>query len=178
MATPRKVILYIATTLDGYIAQPNDDLSFLDIVAQEGEDYGYFGFVDTVDTMIMGRRTYEWVLQQVPEMPHPEMQHLIITRTARPSVGNLTFYTGSLPELIANLKKETGKHIFCNGGAEIVNELLRHQLIDELIISVIPILVGNGIKLFQDGRPVQRLHCLGAHTFASGLVQLHYTTAV
>ncbi|PSR14724.1 MAG: dihydrofolate reductase [Bacteroidetes bacterium] len=178
MATPRKVILYIATSLDGYIAQPNDDLAFLDIVAREGEDYGYFGFVETVDTMIMGRRTYDWVLQQVPELPHPDLQNIIITRTARPGVANTSFYAGPLPELIANLKKKPGKHIFCNGGAEVVNELLRHQLIDELIISVVPILVGNGIKLFQDGRPVQRLHCLGAKTFASGLVQLHYTTTV
>ncbi|MEI7504924.1 MAG: dihydrofolate reductase, partial [Paludibacter sp.] len=70
MISNRKVILYIAMSLDGYIAKPNDDLSFLSMVQQEGEDYGYTDFVNTVDTVIMGRKTYDWVMTQVPEFPH------------------------------------------------------------------------------------------------------------
>ncbi|HUW05943.1 MAG TPA: hypothetical protein VMW01_06765, partial [Williamwhitmania sp.] len=66
MNLDRKVVLYIAASLDGYIAKPNDDLSFLSIVQKEGEDYGYAAFISTVDTVILGRKTYEWVMRQLP----------------------------------------------------------------------------------------------------------------
>lgn len=170
----RKVILYIAMSLDGYIAKPNDDLGFLSIVAQEGEDYGYANFINTVDTVIMGRKTYEWVMKQVPEFPHADKNTYIITRTARRTTGKTQFYTGKLRELIIQLKSESGKNIFCDGGAEIVNELLKDNLIDEFIISVIPVMVGNGIRLFKDGRPEQQLTLVSTKQFDKGLVQLHY----
>lgn len=172
----RKIILYIATSLDGYIAKPNDDLSFLSVVDKEGEDYGYFDFVKSVDTVIEGRKTYDWILTQVNEYPHADKKSYIITRTAKESVGNTTFYTGNLKELITQLKSEEGKDVFIDGGAQLVNSLLKDNLIDEFIISVIPILVGNGIKLFEDGRPEQRLKLKEVKTFDTGLVQMHYET--
>lgn len=170
----RNVILYIATSLDGYIAKPNDDLSFLSVVQKEGEDYGYTNFVQSVDTVILGRKTYDWVMKQVPEFPHADKDSYIITRTSKPSIGKTHFYTGELKDLIARLKSEKGTNIFIDGGSEIVNELLRNNLIDEFIISVIPILVGNGIKLFNDGRPEQKLELISTKQFEKGLVQLHY----
>lgn len=173
----RKVILYIAISLDGYIAKPNDDLSFLSIVQQDGEDYGYTDFVKSVDTVILGRKTYDWVMTQVPEFPHADKTSYIITRTARPSIGNTNFYTGKLNDLISRLKTEQGKNIFIDGGAEIVNELLKSDLIDEFIISIIPILVGNGIKLFKDGRPELKLELVSTKQFDKGLAQLHYKRA-
>lgn len=169
----RKLILYIATSLDGYIAQPHDDLSFLSIVQKEGEDYGYEAFVSTVDTVILGRKTYDWVTGQF-DFPHADKKTFVITRQARPDIGNISFYTGDLSELLTRLKSASGKHIFCDGGAEIVNELLRKDLLDELIISVVPILVGSGTRLFQDGRPEQKLQLLHIKSFDTGLVQLHY----
>ena len=177
MTTDRKVILYIATSLDGYIAKPNDDLSFLSIVQQDGEDYGYADFVKSVDTVILGRKTYDWVMTQVSEFPHADKNSFIITRTARPSIGKTNFYTGKLKDLISRLKTEQGKNIFIDGGAEIVNELLKENLIDEFIISVIPILVGNGTKLFNDGRPGQKLELISTKQFEKGLIQLHYKRA-
>jgi len=169
----RKLILYIATSLDGYIAKPNDDLDFLSIVQKEGEDYGYSEFISTVDTVIVGRKTYDWVLKQT-DFPHADKNTYIITRTERPSVGKATFYTGKVKELVSQLKAEKGETIFCDGGAEIVNELLNDQLIDELIISVIPILVGNGTRLFSVGRPEQQLELVSVKSYDTGLVQLHY----
>ena len=174
----RKVIVYIATSLDGYIAKPNDDLSFLSVVQKEGEDYGYADFINTVDTVILGRKTYDWVMMQVQEFPHADKNAYVITRTERPGTGKTIFYTGDLKSLILKLKNEQGKNIFIDGGAQIVNELLKHQLIDEFIISVIPVLVGSGTKLFSDGRPEQRLVLVKATTFDTGLVQLHYQLAV
>lgn len=174
MTPARKVILYIATSLDGYIAKPNDDLSFLSIVQKEGEDYGYAGFVDSVDTVILGRKTYDWVMAQVPEFPHADKNSFVITRTARSPIGKTSFYTGSLRELISTLKAEQGKDIFIDGGAEIVNELLKDHLIDEFIVSVVPILVGHGTRLFNDGRPEQKLALISTKQFDTGLAQLHY----
>ncbi len=173
MENDRKIILYIAMSLDGYIAKPNDDLSFLSIVETEGEDYGYADFVATVDTVIIGRKTYDWVTKQI-EFPHADKTAYIITRTPRPNIGKTVFYTGDLTELIRKLKSEPGKSIFCDGGAEIVNELLKNNLIDELIISVIPILVGEGTRLFKEGRPEQILKLISTKSFDSGLVQLRY----
>ena len=72
------------------------------------------------------------------------------------------------------LKREKGKNIYCDGGAEIINELLKNDMVDEFIISVIPILVGNGTRLFKDGRPEQTLEFINAKTFDTGLMQLHY----
>lgn len=172
--TARPLILYIAMSLDGYIAQPNEDLGFLSIVEKEGEDYGYVELISKVDTVIMGRKTYEWVMRKVPEFPHADKQTYILTRTPRPAVGNIQFYTGSLPDLVQQLKASEGNSIFCDGGAEIVNELLRHTLIDEIILSVIPILVGDGTRLFHDNRPSQQLKLVQAKTYSTGLVQLHY----
>ncbi len=173
----RKVILYIATSLDGYIAKPNDDLSFLSIVRQDGEDYGYADFVKSVDTVILGRKTYDWVMTQVPEFPHADKNSFIITRKERTGIGRTNFYTGNLKNIILRLKSEQGKNIFIDGGAEIVNILLKESLIDEFIISVIPILVGNGTKLFKDGRPEQKLELVSVKQFDKGLVQLHYKRA-
>lgn len=173
----RKVILYIATSLDGYIAKPNDDLSFLSIVQQEGEDYGYVAFIQTVDTVILGRKTYSWVMAHVPEFPHADKNTFVITRTKRPDDGKTVFYTGNLKALVLKLKSEAGKNIFIDGGAEIVNELLKDELIDEFIISVVPVLVGNGTKLFNDGRPEQILKLLTVKQFDKGLTQFHYTRA-
>lgn len=177
MTADRKVILYIATSLDGYIAKPNDDLSFLSIVQQDGEDYGYADFINSIDTVILGRKTYDWVMTQVSEFPHADKNSYIITRTARPGIGKTNFYTGKLNDLIARLKAEQGKNIFIDGGAEIVNELLKENLIDEFIISIIPIFVGNGTKLFKDGRPELILKLVSTKQFDKGLTQLHYTRA-
>jgi dihydrofolate reductase len=178
MTSERKVILYIAASVDGYIAKPGDDLSFLSLVQQEGEDYGYSNFIKIIDTVIMGRKTYDWVMKQVAVFPHADKQTYILTRTARPAIGKTTFHTGNLKELVVRLKSRPGKHIFCDGGAEVVHELLKENLVDEFIISLIPVLLGAGVPLFKSGRPEQKLEHIATKQFRSGLTQLHYKRAV
>jgi Dihydrofolate reductase len=172
----RKLSVFIAMSVDGYIAKPNDDLSFLNMVEKEGEDYGYSDFTDTIDALIVGRKTYEYVLKNVGVSHYDNGQRdvYVITRTARPHVGRTFFYSGDLVNLITELKSGKGKNIYCDGGAEIINELLKHDLIDELIISVIPILLGDGTRLFQKGRSEQLLKLITTKTFETGLVKLHY----
>lgn len=172
--TNRKLILYIACSLDGYIAKPNDDLGFLNLVHKEGEDYGYHDFVSSVDTVIVGRRTYDWVVGQGYDFPHADKESYIITRQHKPKEGNVTFYCGDIAQLVRELKAKSGKNIFCDGGAEVVHLLLTEKLIDELILSVIPVLVGDGTRLFKDGRSEQNLKLISSKPFETGLVQLHY----
>lgn len=172
----RKLCIYIATSVDGYIAKPNDDLGFLKLVEKEGEDYGYAAFNAGVDTIIIGRKTYSRVEKEIgtSHYDNGDRDVYVITRTGRPANGRTRFYTGSIPELIETLKAEKGKNIYCDGGAEIINELLKYDLVDEMIISIIPVLVGNGTKLFNDGRPEQLLELVNAKSFDTGLTQLHY----
>lgn len=172
----RKLSLFIATSLDGYIAKPNDDLSFLKLVEKKGEDYGYKEFTETIDTLIIGRRTYDYVVKEIgaSHYDNGERNVYVITRTDRPNLGRITFYTGNLTELVQQLKSENGKNIYCDGGAEIINELLERDLIDEFIISVVPVLLGNGTRLFKDGRPEQVLEFVKAKAFETGLIQINY----
>ncbi len=175
----RKLILYIAQSLDGYIAAPNDNLDFLNTVAQEGEDYGYANFISTVDTVLIGRRTYDWILKQIGKYPNSEdKKTYVITCQEKSSEGNVIFSNERLKSLVHWLKyaeeEQTGKDIFCDGGADLVNSLLQEDLIDEMIISVIPVFLGNSIKLFQDGRPFRKLELMSSKSYESGLLQVHY----
>ncbi|HLO82130.1 MAG TPA: dihydrofolate reductase family protein [Chitinophagaceae bacterium] len=171
----RKLFIYIACSVDGYIAKPNDDLSFLDVATKEGEDYGYAEFISTIDTVIVGRKTYDWVMRQIGEFPHAkDKESYIITRTPRPSEGNLHFYSGDIKELVTQLKSRPGKHIFCDGGSEIIQVLLKEDLVDEMIIFLIPVMVGAGTRLFQDGRPDQRVSLVSSKAYDTGVVKVHY----
>ena len=170
----RKLILYIAMSLDGYIADSNESLDFLSMVEEEGEDYGYFDFVNSVDTVIIGRKTYSKVIEMGYDYPHTDKAVYIITRTKQDDIGSFKFYTENLTDLVTDLKKQEGKDIYCDGGAEIVNQLLKNNLIDEYRISIIPILLGNGIKLFKGKFSEQKLSLLSSKQFKKGLVQVHY----
>jgi dihydrofolate reductase len=75
---------------------------------------------------------------------------------------------------VNDLKSREGKNIYCDGGAEIANELMKNNLVDEYIISVIPIMLGKGIKLFNDGRATQNLKLISSKQYEKGLIQLHY----
>jgi dihydrofolate reductase len=172
----RTLAIFIATSLDGYIAKPNDDLSFLKQVEKEGEDYGYGKFTENVDTIILGRKTYDWVMKEIgtSHYDNGDRDVFVITRKERASTGRTTFYTGDFISFIKGLKNKEGQIIYCDGGAEVINELLKHDLVDELTISVIPVLLGDGTRLFKDGRPEQLLELVSAKSYDTGLTQLHY----
>ena len=161
-------------SLDGYIAKDTDNIDFLSIVDVPGEDYGFASFQNEFDTLIWGRRTYDKLLSFGIDFPYPDKKCYVISKSKSGKDENVEFYNGELKELISSLKNETGKNIYCDGGGEIVFELLKHSLIDKMVISVIPHLVGNGVRLFKDNRPEQKLKLKKSITFPSGLVQLWY----
>jgi dihydrofolate reductase len=169
----RKIILYIAMSLDGFIATKNDDLTFLNVVEKEGEDYGYTAFYETVDTVILGRRTYEKVIA-MGFKPHEDKETWIITQRPEPDKGRHHFYTGDLKGLVQQLRKQEGKNVFVDGGAFVAQAFLEEHLLDEIIISIIPVLLGDGISLFGNENLGLNLQLLETKTFEKGLVQLHY----
>lgn len=170
----RKTILYIAASVDGYIAKPGDNLDFLQLVESQGEDYGYSDFYDQIDTVILGKRTYDWVMNQVDEFPHQGKETYVLTSHKKKSAGTIQFYTGELAALVEKLKATNGKHIFIDGGAQTVFRFLELELLDEIIISYIPILLGNGLRLFGSGFPEQKMELIEAKSYPKGLLQVHY----
>ncbi len=164
-------------SLDGFIATKNDQLDWLDSIDHGNEDYGYSEFTSGVDTYIVGKRTYDVILKLTDgEFPQAEMYDCyVLSRTPRDSENGITFYSGDIESLIRDLKTKPGKNIYCDGGGKIVSLLIEHNLIDEFIISVFPILIGDGIRLFPGvGIDQIPLATISSKTFDSGMVQLHY----
>lgn len=170
----RKVKLFIACSADGFIARPDGDISWLSTVESPGEDYGYAAFYETVDTIILGRKTYDKVLSFGIDYPHRQKTTYVITRSQKPTEGSVHFYNGDLTKLIQQLNAVSGKDIFVDGGAEVIHALLKEQLIDEMIISYIPLLLGGGIRLFKEGYAERKLKLLETKSYPSGLVQVKY----
>lgn len=172
----RKLILYISMSLDGYLATKDDDLSWLSIVEKEGEDYGYAEFNKHIDTYIVGSKTYETVLRLTGGVFPAAQQHdcYVITRKDRADENGVQFYNGDLKELIESLKSKSGKDIYCDGGAQIVKMLMEDDLIDEYRISIIPILLGDGKRLFKGGTKQIGIKLTSTKAYESGLVQLSY----
>jgi len=170
----RRVVLYIAMSADGFIAKEDGDISFLSIVDSPGEDYGYNDFIQSIDTVIMGRKTYEKVMSFGIDFPHADKECYVPSRTLLGENENVTFYNGDVTELIATIRQDEGMDIFCDGGSEVIHELMNRNLIDQFIISIIPIFLGNGIPLFKSGRPENYLKLTKSISFPTGLVQLWY----
>jgi dihydrofolate reductase len=170
----RKLIVYIAMTVDGYIAGKDHSLAFLDEANQSGEDYGYETFIQSIDTIIVGRNTYNKVLTMGVPYVRPNIQTFVITSKPFEDTDGVIFYTQNVIELVEKLKAGNGKNIFCDGGAQLINTLLEHQLVDELIMFKMPVLLGDGIRLFQSIPTQQKLKLKHAEFFNSGVIQEHY----
>lgn len=172
----RKLILYISMSLDGFIATKDDDLSWLSSVEKEGEDYGYSDFTKNVDTYIIGRKTYD-VVRTLLNGDFPQAKQYkcyVISRQDRKDENGVTFYNGKIEDLIHQIKSEEGKDIYCDGGGQIVKLLMEKNLIDEYIISVIPIVLGDGKGLFLGGTETIPLKAISSKQYDTGLIQLRY----
>lgn len=160
-------------SLDGYIAGPDESLDFLQSVERPGEDYGYGKFIEEVDTIIWGRKTYDKVRSFEGPFPYPDKDVFVLS-ALRTGKDKHVAYFNDVRILIKELKSNEGKNIYCDGGGQLVREMLKYDLLDELRISVIPHLLGSGTLLFPDGRPEYKLNLIQAIPYESGLVQLWY----
>lgn len=150
MPNQRKIVCYIAISLDGYIATEDDSLEWLMKVEMEG-DAGYAEFMESIDTVVMGRRTYDWVVEaEEGKLPYPDKECYVFSSKESGQKGHVKFTNEAIGQFAENLKRQPGKDIWVVGGGNLVHGFLKERLIDEFIISIAPTLIGKGIPLFQE----------------------------
>ncbi|WP_338450955.1 dihydrofolate reductase family protein [Niallia oryzisoli] len=173
MKTKRKIVLFIAQSLDGYIATKDDSLDWLFNVEGEG-DNGYSEFFDTVDTILMGKRTYDWIMKhENGNFPYENKQCYVFSRSAIQDTPFVTFINEDINRFTNNLKNEAGKKIWIVGGGELLFSFFKEKLVDEIILTVAPQIIGEGIPLFKAGDYELNLSLKGTRTF-NQFVELHY----
>jgi dihydrofolate reductase len=165
----RPLVCFIATSLDGYIAGPAGEIDWL----FTDQDYGYTPFYANVDTVVMGRKTYDLCLT-FPEYPYSRIPNYVWSRTRRGKDEHATFVSGDIVGFLKVLKDKEGKTIWLVGGSALVGEAIRADLLDELIVSVHPIVLGDGVPLFPRGLPKTQFQFIKSEAFNTGLVQLTY----
>ena len=170
-----KVVLYISMSLDGFISTKNDDISWLDTIDHGDNDYGYNTFSKTIDKYIVGRKTYDVVMNLVGEFSQAKQYDCYVLSRSRSGEENgVTFYNGSIKNLIEDLKSQGSKNIYCDGGGQVVYELMKYDLIDTFIISIIPTVLGDGKRLFLGSVPPTNLKLIRSEVYSSGIVQVQY----
>ena len=178
-----EVILYVATSLDGYIARPDGGIDWLDEIPEQGEepveDYGYSEFFASVGVVLMGRVTYEQLLTFDVDYPYPGTDGYVFSRTrAGEQDENVRYVDGSdIPGMIGQMKAAGHKNIWLIGGGQLVQEFLKLDLIDRMEIFILPLILGEGIPLFPPPTPQVNLELVGSRSCENGMVQLTYRRA-
>jgi dihydrofolate reductase len=145
----KKIILYIAMSLDGYIADESGGVDWLEEYANI-EDTDYEEFYKTIDTVIMGRKTYDQVLG-FGEYPYLNVKSYVYSKTRSGTDENVGFIQIPPVDLVKSLKQQSGKHVWLIGGADLIHDFIEDNLIDEYQITILPVILGNGIPLFKSG---------------------------
>jgi dihydrofolate reductase len=173
---PRKIIVYIATSADGYIARPDGDFAWLNRPPVKG-NYGMAKFYKKVDTVIMGRKTYELGVK-LGQAGYPGMHNYVFSgkpgKEAPGVPSNIEFVNEDIPTFAKRVRRQKGRNIWMVGGSEIIASFLDNQQIDEFIIHVIPLFIGEGIPLIQPRHRNVPLKLLKARRYSDGVVRLHY----
>lgn len=172
----RKIKLYIAVSIDGYIAGSDGELDWLsDYPITPELNYGYKDFFESIDTVIMGGRTYRDILNMDVVYPYKDKKSYIITRNAiNTPKKDIIHITNNIEDNISELKKREGKDIWLVGGGEIVSLFLNQNWIDEMIITYIPFLLGEGIRLFPNKTKGSKWSLIQSQAFINGVVQIKY----
>lgn len=174
----KKIILYIAASLDGYIATTDHSIAWLnELENPEGNDYGYHDFISSVDVLVMGRKTYDIVRGFDMEWPYKDQKSYILTskKELSPDTPNTEALSGDLKENLNRLKATGGqKDIWLVGGGQTILALLKQQAIDEIMLFTAPILLGSGIPLFPESTEHYALQLLESRPYDTGMLYCHY----
>jgi dihydrofolate reductase len=163
--------VFIAMSLDGFIARPDGGLDWLNPF--HNEEHGYEAFLATIDALVIGRGTYDTVLG-FRTWPYGEKRVIVCTsRPARPDHGE-EIWAGSPRALAEQLNREGVQRVYLDGGA-LIRSFLCEGLVDEMTINVVPLILGVGLPLFASKLPELPLRLRDAKSFPSGLAQLRYT---
>jgi dihydrofolate reductase len=165
----KSLILYIAMSLDGFIAKKDGNLDWLTKYDDNSEDYGFKALYDGIETVLIGSITYF----QIEDAYDGKEVYVFSNSEHEAGAGNVHFVSGEVGEVFNDLKPDCGG-IWLVGGANLVNQFVKEDLIDKYIITVIPTVLGSGISLFDNENPEIDLKLLDVKQYDSGLVQLHY----
>ncbi len=171
------VTYYVACSLDGFIATPDGGLDWLEDVSVEGEDFGYADFFASIDAMVMGSTTYEQVLG-FGDWPYDDKRCWVMSdRPLQPTRLEISISPEGPAEVLAEIEAEGFSHAWLVGGGQLAGSFRAQNLIDEFVITVIPVVLGDGIPLFVDPGKRQSLQLVGTHRSGNGVVTLHYCRA-
>lgn len=180
--TPRRIIAQLAVTADGYIARPDGDVDWLNRRPQTS-DYGLPAFVRSVDTVLMGRGTYDWAMayarkhKMAPSLIFdPSLANVVFSRRPAPRrlPPGVTFTRGPVTRFAARLRAAPGKHVWLMGGGGLIAAFLDAGEIDELDLHVIPTLIGKGIPLVKPRHRDIDLQLIATRKYPDGVVRLRY----
>ena len=175
MTKRRKVIVHIATSADGYVARPDGDLEWLTSRPAPEGFYGMNAFMRSIDTKVLGRKTYEMSLRMGAKFDS-KSRNIVFSRHPPPTdaPSGVEFVTEAIGPFVSRLREQPGKDIWLMGGGEIIASFLDEQVIDEFVVSVVPVFIGEGIPLIARRHRHVPLDLRSVDRFEDGLVQLHY----
>ncbi len=169
MSRPR-CAAFLAMSLDGFISRPDGRVDWLDAYPAPPEEYGEF--FAGVDTVLVGRETYDLVLG-FPEWPYGGKRVAVLTRRPPASRHGERFLAGAPAEVLAALQASGSRSVYVDGGS-VVSQWLAAGLLDALTVTVVPLVLGEGRRLFQGALPERRLELAGSRALPSGLVRIDY----
>lgn len=172
----RKIILYIACSLDGKIAKPDGRVDWLEAIpVPEDGDYGYADFYKSIDTTLQGYSTYNQIVNWGIDFPYAEKKNYVVTRKeGLKNTEHVEFVSTNHIEFIKQLKHESGKDIWLVGGGQLNAMLLEAKLIDEIQLFVMPIILTNGIDMFATSADEWPLRLISSKVHSNGVVELNY----
>ncbi|MFW9853908.1 MAG: dihydrofolate reductase family protein [Candidatus Thorarchaeota archaeon] len=168
---PREVVLYIATSLDGYVANIQSKVDWL---PPGDEGYGFTGFFSNVSTVLMGRKTYDQILSRNARFPYQGKKCYVFSRTKDGQDDNVVFVNTPINEFVPQLKQEDGKNIWLVGGGALIEAFIKQNLIDRYRIYIVPHLLGKGIPLFVPQDIEVPLKLMKIVDYPTGVVELQY----
>jgi dihydrofolate reductase len=174
MTNYRKVIVHIATSADGYIARPDGDLQWLTSRPAPDGFYGMNAFMKSIDTKLLGRKTYEVSLRMGAKFDSGSRNIVFSRHAPADAPPGVEFVNGVIGPFLSRLREQPGKDIWLMGGGELIASFLDEQAIDEFVISVVPVFIGDGIPLIARRYRHLPLDLDSVERFEDGLVQLRY----
>jgi dihydrofolate reductase len=169
-----KVVLYIAASLDGYIATEDGGVAWLDAFNGTGDDFGYADFVAKVGTVIMGGKTYRQVLEFGEWVYKDFVSYIVTSQALAEHSDDVRKADSDFKKLVQKIKSESDKDIFFIGGAQLSKAFIEEDLIDMYQIFIMPVMLGKGIRLFLDLDTVQNVSLIESKSYPSGVVELQY----
>jgi dihydrofolate reductase len=176
MTKRRNVIVHIGTSADGYIARPDGDLEWLTSRPKPEGFYGLGAFMKSIDTKLLGRKTYELSLSMGATFDSKNGRSVVFSRQASPAdaPSGVEFVNGAIGPFVSRLKELPGKDIWLMGGGELIASFLDEHAIDEFVITVAPVFIGDGIPLIARRYRHTPLDLQSVERFEDGVVQLRY----